>query len=237
MVSPRVKSPVRGWRCNLMNLTIQYKIKGGATPSAKIELPDGCPVCERLVVFHFIRASFNDSKLELQVALECPNSECKSLLLAWYHSDMNAMTLTRFEPPNLTQAFVSPNIASISPNFVAIYKQAVESKERGLLQIAGPGYRKAFEFLIKDYAKSIATPSEHPKIEKSFAGDVVKNFVPDTRIQAVAKRAFWLGNDETHYLRKWIDHDINDLVNLIKLTIHWIEIEIESKSYVDDMPE
>ncbi len=49
--------------------------------------------------------------------------------------------------------------------------------------------------------------------------------------------AFWLGNDETHYLRKWEQHDVDDLVTLIKLTTNWIEIEHLSKSYVEEMPE
>ena len=106
----------------------------------------------------------------------------------------------------------------------------------GLNQIAGPGYRKAFEFLIKDYAKSIA-PDRAAEIEAKFAGAVVSDFVGDPRIQAVAKRSLWLGNDETHYLRKWTDHDVSDLVTLIKLTANWIEIDHLSKSYVESMPD
>jgi len=42
---------------------------------------------------------------------------------------------------------------------------------------------------------------EKEKIEKTQLGNVIENFVNDTRIQSVAKRAAWLGNDETHYIR------------------------------------
>ncbi len=103
-------------------------------------------------------------------------------------------------------------------------------------RIAGPGYRKAFEFLIKDYAKSL-TPDKEKDIEKKFSGVVVSEYIQDARIQAVAKRCLWLGNDETHYLRRWTDHDVGDLVTLIKLTANWIEIEHLSKSYVEQMPD
>jgi len=56
-------------------------------------------------------------------------------------------------------------------------------------------------------------------------------------VQAVAKRALWIGNDETHYSRKWEDRDINDLVTLIKLTLEWIDIERQSSEYLNEMPE
>ena len=103
-----------------------------------------------------------------------------------------------------------------------IYRRALDSQ--------------AFEFLIKDYAKSLA-PEKAGEIQKKFSGAVVSEFIADARIQAVAKRCLWLGNDETHYLRKWTEHDVDDLVRLIKLTTNWIEIEHLSKAYVKNMPE
>jgi len=124
----------------------------------------------------------------------------------------------------------------VSATFIAIFAEAEEAKALGLHQIAGPGYRKAFEFLIKDYAKTLA-PEKAKEIEEKFAGAVVNEFIQDTRIQRVAKRALWVGNDESHYLRKWQDKDVTDLVNLIKLTADWIEIGQLSNEYVDDMPE
>ncbi len=44
-------------------------------------------------------------------------------------------------------------------------------------------------------------------------------------LREIAKRAAWLGNDETHYVRKWEGKDLEDLKRLISLTIHWIEME------------
>jgi hypothetical protein len=129
-------------------------------------------------------------------------------------------------------------IRSISAKFVEIYKEAIEAKDAGLKQICGPGYRKAFEFLIKDYAKEKLSDEEtRQKVGRTFAGTVVEKYIADARIQSVAKRALWLGNDETHYLREWTDHDIEDLISLIRLTIHWIEIEHLSNKYVENMPE
>ena len=51
----------------------------------------------------------------------------------------------------------------------------------------------------------------------------------------VAKRAVWLGNDETHYVRVWADKDVNNLKHLIDLTIRWIENEIETERVLQEM--
>ena len=53
----------------------------------------------------------------------------------------------------------------------------------------------------------------------------------------MASRAAWLGNDETHYIRKWVDKDVQNLKSLIDLTIRWIESEIETKQLLTEMPE
>lgn len=118
---------------------------------------------------------------------------------------------------------------------MAVFAEAEEAAQLGLSQVAGPGYRKAFEFLIKDYAISLA-PDKADDIRKQFSGAVVTDYISDSRIQEVAKRSLWLGNDETHYLRKWESHDIKDLVALIKLTTNWIEIDHLSKAYIQQMP-
>jgi len=155
-----------------------------------------------------------------------------------YHTQEGTIwKLKKTEPPKLSQLALPDFVGEISRDFLSIYREAVEAKERGLAQIAGPGYRKAFEFLIKDYAKSKSQPEEFENIEKLQASPVVSNYISDSRVQAVAKRALWLGNDETHYLRKWGDRDITDLVTLTKLAIEWIDIERQSAAYIEEMPE
>lgn len=54
-------------------------------------------------------------------------------------------------------------------------------------------------------------------------------------IKEMAKRAVWLGNDETHYVRKWEDKDIQDLKNLIDLTVYFISMTLKAKKYREEM--
>ena len=92
------------------------------------------------------------------------------------------------------------------------------------------------EFLIKDYAIH-NKPTEKEKIEKKLLGPCIADYVDDNRIKTVAKRAVWLGNDETHYVRKWEGKNLEDLKKLIELTVHWIEMEYLTKSFETEMPE
>ncbi len=47
--------------------------------------------------------------------------------------------------------------------------------------------------------------------------------------------AAWLGNDETHYERRWVDKDVEDLRRLIDITCHWIEMNVLTAQYRQEM--
>jgi hypothetical protein len=59
--------------------------------------------------------------------------------------------------------------------------------------------------------------------------------IENSRIKDIAKRATWLGNDETHYFKKWEDKDLDDLKKLIEITVHFISMEIEADKYMEEM--
>jgi hypothetical protein len=126
----------------------------------------------------------------------------------------------------------------ISPQFSEIYDQAYQAEQFGLSLIIGPAYRKSLEYLIKDYAIStVSSDGDKEDILKSFLSSVIDKYIDDARIKRVAKRAAWLGNDETHYVRKWEDKDIEDLKLLISMTTDWIQLIELSKKFESDMPD
>lgn len=102
-------------------------------------------------------------------------------------------------------------------------------------QICGMGYRKALEFLIKDYLISLK-PDDADKIKKTALGKCIDD-INNPNIKELARRATWLGNRETHYIRKWDGKDIHDLKNLIDLTCSYIVAECKAKKYLQEMPE
>ncbi|TDF91740.1 DUF4145 domain-containing protein [Paenibacillus piri] len=123
-------------------------------------------------------------------------------------------------------------ITKLSPEFVSIYKQSARAEEYGLNQVCGIGYRKSLEFLIKDYLVS-KNPERREEILKKPLGQCIKDDISDTRIKNMAKLATWLGNDETHYIRKHEDMNIDDLKKLIEATRYWISMESTTSDYED----
>ena len=87
--------------------------------------------------------------------------------------------------------------------------------------------------MIIDYLISIS-PSEKEKIQVLWLGDAIKK-INNKNIQICAERAAWLGNDEIHYLKVWIDKDIEHMKDLIDLTVGWIEAEEKTKKYEKEM--
>jgi len=122
----------------------------------------------------------------------------------------------------------------LSPAFVQIFGEAEFAEQEELMQICGVGYRKALEFLIKDYLIK-KKPDKEEFIKKKFLGNCIKEDIDNLKIKQIAEKATWLGNDETHYIRRWEDKDLKDLKILINITVHYILIDIQADNYINGM--
>lgn len=196
--------------------------------------PDTCPVCNYSL--HVKPQIANLHNNILQVVFYCPRNECGRFFVAEYdYSVTMSSVLRNCYPKYFRSREFGDEIKTISPNFVEIFNQSAEAESKQLMQVAGAGYRKALEFLIKDF---VIHHLKHDKeeINKKFLGNCIDEYIEDDRIKKVAKRAAWLGNDETHYVRKWGNKDINDLKALIETTVYWISHLIISEKIVEDMP-
>lgn len=198
--------------------------------------PEECPFCHKAITPQALFSYKKSQKLE--VIFVCPNLSCDKCFIGYYRL-VSSPSQYSFDGEitvgtQVGKTFNDP-IDNISPSFVTIYNQAFAAEQLHLKEICGVGYRKALEFLIKDYA-ILNYPTGKEIIEKKLLGPCITEFVTDDRVKSVAKRAVWLGNDETHYIRKWEGKNLNDLKKLIDLTVHWIEMEALSKSFEEEMP-
>ena len=125
-------------------------------------------------------------------------------------------------------------IESVSPSYSEILRQSIQAKSLGMEYIAGCGYRKALEHLIKDYL-ILKQPDSRDDIENKSLGNCIEYYVDDIKIKKCAKRAAWLGNDAVHYKRKWHNKDIDDLVVLLRLTEAWVESNMLTEKYEESM--
>ncbi len=170
-----------------------------------------------------------------------PSAGLPSLFIVEYVNaydsrNQSYFTISAVYPRSAADAAIAEGVADISPNFVKLLNQSLAAESHGLDQIVGMGLRKGLEFLTKDYCVC-KHPTKENEIKAAFLGNCISEFVTDPNIQACAKRAAWLGNDETHYNRIWTSHDIKDLKTLIRLTENWISNELLTKKYLAEMPE
>lgn len=199
--------------------------------------PSDCPFCHTTIMPNFLYGHLNKDSME--VILTCPNPACNRSFIGYYDYKANSKFcnfLGQTTIGNIVSKNFSETINKISKDFTAIYNEAFAAEQQKLNEICGVGYRKALEFLIKDYI-ILNKPEEKTKVENKLLGACIKEYVDDNRIKTVAKRAAWLGNDETHYIRKWEGNNLKDLKTLIDLTVHWIEMEDLTKSFGATMPD
>lgn len=220
----------------------QAKTQDGDNSTVRINnVPDECPQCHTKgtfspLVLHLNNRATDEKKLE--VVFRCPNARCYKTFIGYYGRHQSGhYNLKSSKPREYNQKKFSETIEAISLDFSEIYNQALKAEDDNLDKICGPGYRKALEYLVKDYLTSNIEGGEKEEIKKETLGNSIANRITDTNIKEVAKRAVWLGNDETHYIRKWEEKELQDLKSLIDLTVHWIEAEALTKKLLEDMPD
>jgi hypothetical protein len=204
-------------------------------------LPDQCPICHQGIKGidpgwkHIAKGG-----VRLEMCFICPRDSCNHVFLGRYvRSERSGFFDLRRWLPAEPQDSVQPDeIQTISPTFCSIFNEAQKAEALGLLLISGPGYRKSLEFLIKDYLTSLQSEEASKKeIADKPLMAVIKKYITDKRMLQTAERATWLGNDETHYVRKWEDKDLQDMKKLMRLTIFWIQSEHLTNEAVASMPE
>lgn len=121
----------------------------------------------------------------------------------------------------------------IQTKFINCYVQSLEAEERGLDEIAGMGYRKSIEYLLKDWAIS-KHKDEASEIKIMWLGNVIKKYY-DGDIKELAEKATWLGNDQSHYLQMFEDYDIKDLKSLIDLILVEFDREYKKANYISSI--
>ena len=192
-----------------------------------------CPRChigiDPSYAYGYVSRAAEYSDPSLYVTFICPS--CKRPFLAHYalsESDDYALDGSFLEAsPDIpvSDRHFSESLNSVSPRFEKIYNQSSLAEGYNLDEIAGVGYRKALEFLVKDYAISLH-PDDVSQITKNSLLKVISGYIEHPRLQALAKASAWIGNDETHYVRKHEDYDIEGLKRFIDATVNFIENEL-----------
>lgn len=206
------------------------------TEKLLVSMPTQCPLCgiayNELPVFSI--ASNADRAYRILMAFECPH--CSNFFAAHLTGqcgcDKGIETYSLELLPNPIRDTLTPfpnTINALSPNFVSIFKQSEIAESRNLTEICGIGYRKALEFLVKDYAIH-CFPQDRDKIASMPLSQCIDKYIEGHRIKTLAKAATWLGNDETHYLRKFEGYELDSLKNFIQAATAFIHFELQAQA-------
>lgn len=200
-----------------------------------VELANTCPVCGVALspdIISGVLIEYEDEENNKVFLLNyCP--KCQECFISKHSFDVELWEGYLFSSSAPQTPFENnweEIISNISPNFVKIYDQSAFAEANNLDQIAGVGYRKSLEFLIKDYLISKATSQKQiANIKNKFLGKCINEDIDNPQLKTVASRAAWLGNDQTHYEQLFDNKDISDLKRLIRLTVHWISLIKETE--------
>lgn len=217
-------------------------LKGDSTADLQDSV-DYCPVCHRSIIPTVLQTvKMTVPRTHLWQILQCPDLDCQSpFVIKYRHSTQRGEFQSDYFypyewfPNHPKKQKFSENISQLSEEFVFIFNEAYHAEMSGLMKICGSGYRKALEFLIKQYCIH-SHPDNADEIKKIHLGNCISKFISNENIKVCASRAAWLGNDETHFERLWESKDIRDLKTLIDLTVHHIDSEFKTKQYLSEMP-
>ena len=193
-----------------------------------------CPICHKsfspLPLFACVYTTKGGSELASIVYFcrDCSSTFLAYYLISDYHTGYNCITydanqFLKLEPIKYKKVVFDEKITAISPQFDKIYNQALAAETSGLDEIAGLGYRKALEFLVKDFAIHEHSEAE-AKIKSMHLSTCIRDYIESPSIKTLATRSAWIGNDEAHYIRKQEDRDINDMKSFIQATVYFISM-------------
>ncbi len=214
-----------------MNVTYGSLSYGGCSCYIDVDEPSECPLCKHSLkpsILHKEIIKNNESVPFLYVTYLC--THCYEVFICTFSHMLKTQdrcytftNLKTIAPSSFNKKIFASCIENVSPSFVKIYNQSLEAEHYNLDEIAGIGYRKALEFLIKDFLINHENIDEG-KVKPTALGCCIDTMIDNPQLKTVASRATWLGNDQTHYEQKYTDKDISDLKRLIDLSVHWISM-------------
>ena len=191
-----------------------------------------CPLCH--VGIHSDNMSSILYKNVLYTIHHCPS--CDGVFFCSYEENSKKLyKLHSVLPQQFVADELPESIKNLSPDFSRIFSQAQKAEENKLTEICGLGYRRALEFLVKDYLCNLY-PDHADEIKQQPLGQCIKEGIEDKRIKVLAERATWIGNDQTHYIRKHEHLDIQDMKRFIRAMVAFIDAESAFKEALEVEP-
>jgi hypothetical protein len=217
-----------------------------SAPFANAENPNICPHChvanEPENLF-----SYSDTKENKIISVwKCRYNKCNKAFVVSHKKEaennfiferfLNGLPKGPIWPEPILQLKDGDSIGTEkeeSSKFIKTYLQSLEAESNGYDEIAGMGYRKAIEYLVKDWAIK-NNPNDKQKIlEQWLSANINSYFTGD--LKEILERATWLGNDQTHYKKIFEEYNLNHLKELIDLIMVELDREHKKRHYIENI--
>ena len=189
-------------------------------------VPDECPICHQKIrpeyVTHYPKTPDAAYHKGFHIVFACPSSECEHVFVAYYELIGQVQQFVAALPRIPKTPEVPASVAAISKRFVKVYTEAEAAHSYQLDEVAGGGYRKALEVLVKDFL-IVRGIKDEPTVIKMNLHDAIKA-LPSEVATNLAYFAKLLGNDETHFYRELTGKDIEDVMKYLKATITALDL-------------
>ena len=190
--------------------------------------PDKCPICKSNIAPTFLYGALygeTNSSTKCDILNYCV--ACSSTFLSTYTAYPKDKDGTEYDsnlvcsgPKSFEKRNFEPDFENTFSLFVEIYNQSLAAETANLIQVAGVGYRKALETLVKDFIIEFY-PDKKDKVLETSLANCIKHHIDDTDIQTLAEACKDLGNDETHYVKE-LKYDLDSLKRLLDGLIFFI---------------
>lgn len=197
-----------------------------STPSDKFEsiIPVECPHCGAFSTPQIVSySSFSYSGMKVWTFI-FHNDCCDKKSFAVYKIQDKEAEFLGILPPVRKLPQLPTSMLEISPRFVNLYSQSFNAEQNSYFELAGSGYRNAIEVLIKDFAINELNCSTKEVCKKSLS-QAIEEYLPNINASISADVMRALGNDYTHYERKYEDVDFQVLKRYLQIFINSIDCE------------
>jgi hypothetical protein len=194
-----------------------------------------CPICKSKIKPHELaKANFISEENEPLFSVLYLCTGCYKTFVSHYRikrvSQSTYSSILEYTgPEKYAEIKFKKDIEDLSPKFVKIYNESAQAESLGMNEIAGIGYRKAFEFLVKDFFLYIYPNDKDTIVNTSLSQFFNKNFkyrIENEKLNETATASIWIGNDFAHYVQKHETYKIEDLKDLIDATLYLISCEL-----------
>lgn len=192
-----------------------------------IILPNKCPHCHKSIKPE-IKSISSVSLINNTFGLLLQCTSCYKYMFQAYNFNRGYYEADKinYSYTNSPLEIDIPKELDIFSKFKDIYIQALTAEIYGLNEITGISFRKSLEFLVKDYLIKVLNENAEEIAKLPLFAAI--NKIDSVRIKNLAIAASWIGNDQTHYERRYEDKEVSDMKFFIKALLHFIASELSA---------